>query len=309
MRSPKIAVIGSLNMDSVFQCNQLPLPGQTILSTGTAHIPGGKGANQAVAAAKTGGDVFMIGRVGDDAFANQLTVNLDAHNVNTSNVFRTAGCDSGFAAVMVDQRGQNSIVVSAGANAYLSPNDLDTIQVVIQDCDIVLLQLEIPIATVERAIKIAKQSNVPILLDPAPVTIDAIQHDIFDVDFICPNETEAEILTDLPVKNIQDAENAAVKLLKLGPKTVIITMSDKGTLVHDGQRSHFIPPNQVKAIDSTAAGDAFAGAFAVKFSNTKCVYRSARYASIAGSLSATRNGAQTSMPTNEEILSFYGHQK
>lgn len=304
MNKPRIVVIGSLNMDIVFQCDRLALPGQTVLAKCTTQVCGGKGANQAVAAAKAGGNVSMVGRVGDDAFGTQLVSNLCLHNINTDHVTRTIDNSSGTAAVMVDENGQNSIVVSAGANGQLTPDDLDEASYLIDEADLLLLQLEIPLATVEHAVQLAHKSKTPIMLDPAPVTAEALNYKLFDVDLICPNQTEAETLTGMPSGTKETAAIAAGELIRLGAKTCLVTMSDQGTILHDGMTSRFIESYQVQAIDSTAAGDAFAGAFAVNYVETKCLNRATRFASAAGALCATKRGAQPSMPNRNEILAI-----
>ena len=304
MNRPRIVVIGSLNMDIVFECEQLASPGQTVLAERTSQLPGGKGANQAVAAAKAGGIVSMIGRVGEDAFGRQLVSNLTLYDINTDHVMLTADHSSGTAAVMVDANGQNSIVVSAGANAQLTPDDLDAARHIIDQADILLLQLEIPLVTVEYAIELAHHLQIPVMLDPAPVTAEALKYKLFDVDLICPNQTETETLTGVPSGTKETAAIAASELVRLGAKTCLVTMSDKGTIIHDGTTSRFLESHQVNAIDSTAAGDAFAGAFAVRFTETKCLTLATHFASAAGALSATKRGAQPSMPTREDILAM-----
>ena len=304
MRRPKIIVVGSLNMDIVLECDQIPDPGQTLMSKGTSYIPGGKGANQAVAAARAGGDVTMIGRVGDDAFGYQLTDNLKQYGIDTDNIQFSNQKSSGMAVVMVDTQGQNSIVVSPGANNQLQPTDIDLAQTLIQSADILLVQLEVPTQTVEYAIGMAKDHGVTVLLDPAPAMRNILEKNLLDVDYICPNQSEAELITGLPVKNHTDAMKAASQLIKLGAKTAIITMSSLGSVIHDGQQSSIIPAHPIEPIDSTAAGDAFAGAFAVHLIKCGCHVQATEFASAAGAISATRKGAQPSMPTCEEIYSL-----
>lgn len=302
MKKPKITVVGSLNMDMVLHCDQLPKAGQTVLAKQTQQVSGGKGANQAVAAAKAGGNVKMLGCVGDDVFGGQLIDNLNSHEIDSSNVRAVRDCASGIAIVTVDELGENSIVVSSGANLQFEPAHITECSSCIENSDILLIQLEIPLETVEAALQVARKANIQTILDPAPVTKACLNHDIYGVDVICPNQIEAEILTGIAVHHPNDAIQASERLMELGAKNAIVTLSSQGTVIHDGHRPHFIEPYSVTPVDSTAAGDAFAGAFSVKYVETGCLLESTRYAAVAGALSVTKKGAQPSMPTNEEIL-------
>lgn len=309
-RKARIAVVGSINMDLVVRCNHLPQPGQTILALESLEICGGKGANQAVAASRAGGQVVMIGRVGDDAFAGRLIDNLNHYHVSTQAVQSTAQCCSGVAIVAVENSGQNSIMVVPGANGCLSPNDISQFPTTITDSDMLLLQLEIPLEAVVESVRIAKSSKTRVILDPAPAPHDwqtlfrQIQAKVDlpnPIDLICPNETEASELTGLPVGNLAEAEQAARVLYAQGISNVVITLASKGSLLFDGQKAHHIPPFPITAVDTTAAGDAFAGAMGVRWSETNNLTEAIRFANAAGAIAATRQGAQISLPSREEI--------
>lgn len=309
-RKARIAVVGSINMDLVVRCDSLPQPGQTVLARESVEICGGKGANQAVAASRAGGDVVMIGRVGDDAFASRLIANLDQYQVSTYAVLPTQQCGSGVAIVAVEQSGQNSIMVVPGANGCLSPGDVNRFATDITGSDALLLQLETPIETVIESIRIAKLSKTRVILDPAPAPHDWQHllrqvHEAVDapnpIDLICPNENEATELTGLPVGDLAQAEQAARVLHAQGISNVVITLASRGALLFDGQSAHHIPPFPITAVDTTAAGDAFAGALGVRWSETNNLAEAIRFANAAGAITATGPGAQISLPSREEI--------
>lgn len=297
---PKVVVVGSINMDLVIRCDRLPVPGETIIAKSCLEIPGGKGANQAVAAARSGGHVRMVGRVGDDSLANRLKDNLRQQKVNLDNVLQSHNCASGIAVVTVESSGENAILVVPGANEKVSLEDLKNAESVLRDADVVLLQLEIPIPTVQHAIEISKAAGVTVVLDPAPMC-ESLPPETLRVDVICPNQSEAAALVKYEVKTIDDAHRAAQDLITMGARQVIVTMSDQGAVVHDGLSSHWIEPVKIKAVDTTAAGDAFAGALAVQLANGKSLIDSARFAAAGGALAATKQGAQPAMPYRNEI--------
>ncbi len=303
VRQPVITVIGSINMDLVIRCAALPLPGQTISARSSAEVCGGKGANQAVAAARAGGRVTMAGRVGDDSFADRLVGNLMQEKINCDAVLPTTGCASGLAIVAVEDSGQNSIMVVAGANGQVSVDDVRAAQHTIAASDVVLLQLEIPLQSVLAAIEIAQQAEVPVILDPAPVPVTA-PPELFQVEMLCPNETEATALTGVPVDSAESAETAARRLHEFGARHVAITLGDQGTLVFDGTSAELIAPYPVTVVDTTAAGDAFAGAFAVRRAEGATLRDAVRFANAAGALAASREGAQPGMAVREEIESL-----
>lgn len=300
LRSPIVAVLGSINMDLVVRCQSLPVGGQTVVADSVSEVCGGKGANQAVAAAKAGGDVRMIGRVGDDAFAQRLMGNLRDHQVNCDAVSQTSNCASGLAIVAVEASGQNSILIVAGANGRVSIADVEAFRHLIESADVLLLQLEIPTACVLAAIHIADGAGVRCVLDPAPVASDW-NDELLQVDFICPNETEASAITGLSVKSIGEAESAAKQLQQRGAKNVAITLGERGVVLLAGDTLHHIEATAIEAVDTTAAGDAFAGAFAVRWAETDDILEAVRFASVAGAIAATRLGAQPSIATRNEI--------
>ena len=298
--SPTIIVLGSINLDLVVRCQKLPHSGQTLSADSVSEVCGGKGANQAVAAAKAGGQVHMIGRVGDDGFAQRLLANLRDQNVHCDGVSQSAHCASGLAIVAVEASGQNSILLVAGANGQVSLADVEAQRQAIEAADVLLLQLEIPTQCVLAAIRIATAAGVRCMLDPAPVASDWTD-ELLQVDFICPNESEASAITGLSIESIDDAQMAARQLQRRGAKNVAITLGERGTLLLAGDTLHHIPATKVQAVDTTAAGDAFAGAFAIRWAETSDLLEAARFASVAGAIAATRHGAQPSLATRLEI--------
>jgi ribokinase len=301
---PKIAVVGSINMDIVVRCRSLPRPGQTILAESSAEFCGGKGANQAVAAAKAGADVTMIGCVGNDSFADRLVQNLLAHGIDCDHVARCDDCGSGLAVISVDESGENSIMVAPGANARVDGSAMEAAWRVIEASDILMVQLEIPMETVLDAISVAQNAGVRIILDPAPAPA-GFPPDLLQVDLLCPNESEAAALTGQVVDTIEQAQTAAKTLLQAGAKNVAITLADRGTLLVSRDRSEMIGPFSVDAIDTTAAGDAFAGALAAAWPATDRLSEAVRFANAAGALAATGHGAQSSIPSRHDIESLW----
>ena len=298
--SPKIAVLGSINMDLVIRCAKLPVPGETLLAESSSEVCGGKGANQAVAANRAGGQVSMIGRVGDDAFAKRLVTNLENEGIDCSQVQVTEGCSSGVAIVTVEESGQNSIMVVSGANGKLSIEDVENARSTIESSDILLLQLEVPLETVLAAIQVAKGAGVKVILDPAPAPKDFPQ-ELLHVDLICPNESEAEALTGIRVKTEEHAFAAAKELQRQGAQTVAITMGEHGALLLDQEGSQMIPSFPIKPIDTTAAGDAFAGALGVYWAEGNPLKEATQFANASGAIAASRPGAQPSMGSRDDI--------
>lgn len=298
--APKIVVLGSINMDLVIRCARLPLPGQTVLADSSAEFCGGKGANQAVAAALAGADVTMIGAVGDDAFADRLLNNLRQHGIHDACVARRVDQSSGLAIISVEQQGQNSIVVVSGANASVSPADVRAAEAIIEGGDLLLVQLEIPLDTVLAGIDLAKRAGVKVVLDPAPAPSD-VPPELLKVDVLCPNESEAAELTGSPVESLDDACRAAETLHHRGAEHVALTLGERGTLLFSQGTSEIIPAYPIDAVDTTAAGDAFAGAFATRWSQTGNLQEAVRYANAAGALAASQHGAQASMANHQSI--------
>jgi len=300
---PKIAVVGSSNMDLVVKSKRIPAVGETILGGDFIMVPGGKGANQAVAAAKLGAEVYFIAKLGNDIYAEQSLDNFKKETVNTKHVIQTGEAPSGVALIMVDDDGNNSIVVAPGANQTLLPADVKKAESDIASCGAVVAQLEVPLETIEFAAKMANDLKVPFVLDPAPAR-ELSPELLSMVDVLTPNETEAQILTGIEVTDEESARAAAANLLERGIKAVIITLGDKGYLLADGEETRYISGQKVEAVDSTAAGDAFTGSLAVGIAQSKAISDAALFANYVAALSVTKMGAQSSMPTLDEVESF-----
>lgn len=299
-RRAKIAVLGSINMDLMIRSAKLPLPGETVIADTKVENPGGKGANQAVAAARMGADVTMIGCVGDDSFAEQLLANLKAEGVDTSHVSRQEQTTSGVAVVMVEASGENAILVVPGANGLVGNAALEQARRVICESDVLLMQLEVPVETVIAAAALAREAGVPVILDPAPAPA-SVPAKLLNVDLICPNQSEAEALLGKPVDSTEDAVTLIQELTTLGPRQAMITMAEQGAVVFDGETVETVPPFEINAVDSTAAGDAFAAGLAVRLAEQATLIDAVKFASAAGALAASGAGAQTAMPTREQI--------
>jgi len=297
---PKIVVVGSSNMDLVVKSQRIPAVGETILGGDFIMVPGGKGANQAVAAAKLGAQVYFVAKLGEDIFGAQSLNNLKKEGVNTKYVLQTPDAPSGVALIMVDEEGNNSIVVAAGANQKLSAEDVKAARADIASAGAVVAQLEVPLETIECAAELANSSKTPFILDPAPAC--PLRAELLSkVDVLTPNETEARILTGVEVTDEQSARAASVKLLESGVKTVILTMGSQGFLLAEGESVQFVAGQKMEAVDSTAAGDAFAGSLAVGMAEGKTVFDAALFANYAAALSVTKMGAQPSMPTLDDV--------
>lgn len=297
---PHVVVVGSINMDLVVRCPSLPKPGETILAEDVQELPGGKGANQAVAASRMGGAVSMVGRVGDDAFGSELLKHLRDQGVETSHVRVSSEKASGLAVVSVDDKGENSILVVPGANACVSQEDVWASRELIQNADVLLVQLEIPVETVVAAVKIANQRGVKVVLDPAP-SIGLLPEELKQVDLICPNVPEAEAILNCEIFDRASAESAATKLHERGFLKTVITLGENGALYTQEGSSVHAKGFEVAAVDTTAAGDAFAGTLAVQWNGQNDLGQAVAFANAAGALTAGRLGAQTAMPDAEEV--------
>ena len=295
-----IVVVGSLNMDLAVKALRIPVAGETIHSEDLHTFPGGKGANQAAAAVKLGSKVALVGRVGDDAFGPRLIDNLKQLGVNTNHVRIDAEAATGTAIIIVNEGGENSIVVSPGANGRVAKEDIDRIDKLLDQAKYLLLQFEIPLETVQYAIEIASRKKVKVILNPAPAKKVPLEI-LTKVDFLVSNETETKILTGLEVKDLNSAEAAARKLAELGISVVIITLGEKGALLVTGNEAIHVPAQKVKAVDTTAAGDAFIGGLVTALVKGYALKDAVKYASCAGTLAVTKFGAQTSLPTLEEV--------
>ena len=295
-----VTVVGSLNMDLVARTPRIPQPGETIIGGDFHTVPGGKGANQAVAAARLGAQVSMVGRVGRDAFANPLLENLAAAGVDHTFVTQDPGAATGVALIVVDDAGQNSIVVASGANMRLSPADVDAAEAAIAAADALLLQLESPLETVTRAAEVARTHRVTVILNPAPARpLPAALLSLVDV--LIPNESETSLLTGMPVGDQVEAETAAAALRESGVGTVILTLGDRGALLaREGETERF-PAFDVTPVDTTAAGDAFVGGFAVALAEGQSLAEAVRWGNAAGALATTKLGAQPSLPNRQAL--------
>ncbi len=298
-----IVVVGSSNMDLVVKSSRIPIPGETILGGDFLMVPGGKGANQAVAAAKLGAQVHFVARLGNDLFGRKSLENFRLEGLDTTYVSLTSDAPSGVALITVDEAGNNAIVVAPGANARLSPEDVRRAGDAIRSAGAVVAQLEVPLATVECAADIAHEAHVPFLLNPAPA--QPLSPSLLDkVAVLTPNETEARILTGIEVVDDGTARRAARKLVRSGARAVIVTMGARGFLLADGSTMEFVPAIKVKAVDATAAGDAFAGSLAVGLAQGQGLRKAALFANWVAAFSVTRLGAQPSMPTRPELEEF-----
>ena len=299
-----ICVIGSLNMDLVVNVDTMPKPGQTIIGSNFKEVPGGKGANQAVAMARLNGNVSMIGKVGEDGFGQTLINSLKNDKVDTTYI-QTAKGATGVALITVDKNAQNSIVVSPGANFEVKEDDIDNNIEAIKNSDIVVLQLETPLNTIKYALNKAKELNKYTILNPAPaVKLD--DEIIKNVDLLTPNETELEIISGVSIETEEDIQKAAQIMIEKGVKELIVTLGSKGSLYINKEKSMFKKAYKVEAVDTTAAGDSYTGAVAVALSQDKCIEDARDFASKVGALSVLKEGAQSSLPTLEDVENFRG---
>lgn len=298
----KILVIGSLNMDLVAEVDHIPAVGETILSDSFTTVPGGKGANQACAAGRVAGGCSFIGAIGNDGYGKNLQESLQNFQVDTKGLVVKQGKASGMAVVMVNKEGNNSIVVIPGANGALTPEDIASHQKLIEECEILVMQLEIPLETVLYAAKLAKSMGKTVLLDPAPVP-EAFPEELYRyIDLIKPNETELERLTGLGTQG-EDYVSGAAFLRQKGVKNVLVTLGEKGAYFDsETEGKGFVAACPVEAVDTTAAGDAFTAAVAAKLSEGACLREAAEFASRVSSIVVTRKGAQSSIPAREELI-------
>jgi ribokinase len=304
---PKILVVGSLNMDLVVQMPAIPRPGETLLGGKFATFPGGKGANQAVAAARLGAQVTMVGEVGGDAFGEQMLQIIRNEGIDTRFVGVDAHSATGVALITVDAQGQNTISIASGANFALTADDVRRAWEQIPDVDLLVMPLETPIETIHTAAQLAYQRQVPAILNPAPAQ-DLDESLLRLIYLIVPNEIETEFLTGQAIKNQDDARKAGVELLKRGVANVVLTLGESGALLVEGDSKNpifeLIPAFQVRAVDATAAGDAFVGALATALGEGLPLARAAHFANAVAALSVTRPGAQPSLPSRNEVDQF-----
>ncbi|PID57628.1 ribokinase [candidate division KSB3 bacterium] len=299
----QITVVGSINMDLVIRVPRMPLPGETLAGGDFHVIPGGKGANQAVAAARLGGSVAMIGRVGGDDFGRRQQEGLRRDGIDLSRLSVDEDCATGIAMITVDESGQNSIIISPEANGRVSATQVEEAAEGICRANMLLCQLEVPIEAVTRAVDIAHAHQVAVALNPAPAArLDASL--LEKVSYFIVNETEAEFYSDIQVTDRESAKRAAQKLQQSGIETVLVTLGEKGVLVaHNGEFFHE-DALSVQAVDTTAAGDTFVGAFSVAMTAGRTLREAVMFASHAAALTVTRLGAQSSIPTYDEVAQF-----
>ncbi|WP_460146672.1 ribokinase [Pseudomonas sp. S2_A02] len=299
----KVVVIGSLNMDLVTRAPRLPRGGETLIGQSFATVSGGKGANQAVAAARLGAQVSMVGCVGSDAYGEALRGALLAEQIDCQAV-STVEDSSGVALIVVDDNSQNAIVIVAGANGALTPEVIDRFDAVLQTTDVIICQLEVPDATVGHALKRGRELGKTVILNPAPASRPLPADWYAAIDYLIPNESEASALSGLPVDSLSTAETAAARLIAMGAGKVIITLGSQGSLFADGKRFEHFPAPKVKAVDTTAAGDTFVGGFAAALAAGKSEVEAIRFGQVAAALSVTRAGAQPSIPTLSDVQAF-----
>jgi ribokinase len=303
MSKKNIIVVGSSNTDMIIRLDHIPRPGETILGGEFFTAAGGKGANQAVGAARAGGKVTFIARVGVDMFGDNAVTGFKKEGINTDHVLRDTSSPSGVALIFVAKDGENSIAVAGGANGNLSPEDVSKAREIISGASILVMQLETPLETVQTAADLAVTAGVRVILNPAPAS--SLPDELLrKISIITPNETEAELLTGIKVDDNESASKAADILLARGVKTVIITLGSRGAFVAGKGIRKLVPGFRVNAMDTTAAGDTFNGALAVALVEGIALEEAVRFANAAAALSVTRMGAQSSVPARIEIEEF-----
>lgn len=298
--SKNILVIGSSNTDMTVKTKELPRPGETVLGGVFTMGPGGKGANQAVAARRLGGDVKFICKVGKDIFGDNAVAGYAAEGLDTSGIIRSE-LPSGVALISVDEHAENCIVVASGANADFTVADVEASRKAIEECSILLLQLEIPVPSVVAAARMAHEAGAQVVLNPAPAC--ELPEELFKyIDIFIPNETELSTFSGMPVSDADSAAAAACKMQSMGVGRLIVTMGSKGALIVETDGSTvFVPAKKVKAVDTTAAGDTFCGALCVAVSEGKSLEEAAQFAASASALTVQKMGAQNSIPFRSDL--------
>lgn len=296
----KIVVIGSSNTDLVVRTERIPAPGETVLGGEFVINPGGKGANQAVAVARLGGDVSFIAKVGNDDFGRHSVEGYQKDGLNTELIFVDQNNPSGVALIAVDAKGENSIVVASGANMHLSVEDIKSVEDEIIEADYLLMQLESPMEVIEYAATLAHQHGTKVILNPAPA-VKLSETLLSKLYLLTPNEIEASLIVGCEGYGLESAPEVAKKIHGLGVENVVITLGSKGSYVYGEGFDQFVEANKVEAIDTTAAGDTFNGALSVALSEGKSLIEAVKFASKASAISVTRVGAQASIPYRQEI--------
>lgn len=301
MNSRKITVVGSSNMDMVVKTDHIPVPGETVLSGSFFMNPGGKGANQAVAVARLGGEVMFLSKLGNDVFGKQFSQLFNDEGINTSFLLSDEDLPSGVALITVDKAGENSIVVASGANASLNTGDITGALDAIASSGILLLQLEIPMPVVEYVVEYAASKGVKVILNPAPAA--SLSPGLLQkIDILTPNKTEASMIAGISVTNMESAKKAAKLICGQGVKTVVITMGPLGAVICESGKCSLVEARKVETVDTTAAGDVFNGAIAVALSEGKDITQAVKFACDAAAISVTRLGAQSSIPYRNELV-------
>lgn len=304
----KLVVVGSSNMDLVISLPKIPAIGETVLGGKSSIVFGGKGANQAVASLRSGGDVVFITKVGNDLFGENMKDHFQNEGFSIDYILTDEIEPTGIAQIFVSQKGENAIAVAPGANMKLMPKNIEPFKNIIKDADVVLLQLETPIETVEYIADFAYQNNVKLILNPAPAQ-KLSENLLKKVWLLTPNETEASLLTSIEVIDESSAKKATDALLKMGVKNVIVTLGENGSLLNNDNGAVYFSAHKVNAVDTTAAGDVFNGTLAVAITNGESFENAIKFASAAAAISVTREGAQPSIPTQMEINNFLNESK
>lgn len=300
--SRKIVVVGSCNTDMVINMERLPLPGETLLGGKFFMNAGGKGANQAVAAARLGGKVNFVAKVGNDPFGIRSIDQYKAEGIGTKHVVVDKEHPSGVALILVDAHGENSIAVASGANAHLQPEDIDQAKGTIEDCDILLMQLETPMETIEHAAQMAKRAGGKVILNPAPAH-SLPESLLANLYMLIANETEAEYISGTRITDMDSVARAADIICHRGVENVVITLGSKGAFIKERDTYHQVPALKVKAVDATAAGDTFCGAVCVALAEGRGITEAVTFANRAAAVTVTRMGAQSSLPYRREVES------
>ncbi len=306
--NPKILVIGAINMDLVIKAPRMPKTGESLFGEDFKMVPGGKASNYTVAIKRLGGEANLIGKVGNDVFGKTLIENLEQLGINTSYIKKDSKKPTGIALIVVNKEGDNSILVSGGANMDWSKEDVDLIENFFQESCLLLISLEIPLGVIDYALSMAYQYDLKTVLDPGPSQKGSISL-LPKVDIISPNETEAEILTGEKVTTINSAKIASQKLLKMGVKTVVIKLGERGALLVDRENEEYFSGIKVPVVDTTAAGDAFTGALTYSYLKEENLRKAIKYANYVGALTVTKFGAHPSIPKKGEVEKFMRNVK